>query len=234
MVLGWTVPWARLASLLPQPCSQGHINAMREKLLEHWAKGEQVMNPYMTGSRCLSVTSNGFAAAARKIDVLAGNVHGIMTRAAQGACVRALASGDLDGAMRAVCGRGLPFGGYADKSARYMCRVLGVADSRASDALCMASGAYRGLAHVAGGDPVRYAKDPRAAREALRVIKDRLRSTWFSTGGPAVNLPVLHPWELSEMLCIWARARFKEDALPKSRVTRGLGIPVRGQVPGNE
>ena len=190
----WTDAWVKAVSV-PLPTRTYHGDLVL-RLLRTRTSDVQVANPSIRACRARSLLAGSQAHAKRKARRLASLVLGIARRAP--AAYRLLQEGEASRAMEALCGPGLPAGGYTAKFMPVLFTQMGLAPWSS-----VATRGYTGSTGLAAlrllvGRGVTMA----GADLALTLLSETIRAEW-------TGLPRLPPYELLDLesqLCAWHSA----------------------------
>ena len=190
----WTDAWVKAVSV--PLATRTYHGALVVRLLRTRTRDVQVANPSIRVCRGRSLLAGTQAHAKRKAGQLASLVLGIARRAP--AAYELLQEGEASSAMEALCGPGLPTGGYTAKFIPVLLSQLGLAPWSS-----VATRGYTGSTGLAAlrllvGRGVTMA----GADTALTLLSETIRAEW--TGPP--RLPPYELLDLESQLCAWHSA----------------------------
>ena len=190
----WTDAWVKAVSV-PLPTRTYHGDLVL-RLLRTRTSGVQVANPSIRACRGRSLLAGSQAHAKRKARRLAALVLGIARRAP--VAYGLLQEGEAASAMEALCGPGLPAGGYTAKFMPVLLSQMGLAPwSSVATRGYTGSTGLAALRLLVGRGVTMAGADP-----ALSLLSDTIRAEW-------TGLPRLPPYELLDLesqLCAWHSA----------------------------
>ena len=199
--LGWTDRWAAMVDLPPaDPADPRYFQDLEAKLLIEWALQRPVFNAHVMAantSSALGVDSRKVASL--RISKFMEKVRGICTRAP--AVADHLRSGNVNAAMEALRGPGIPVDGYTMKSTLSLWCLLGVCAPASFIGIDypMGSGPLDALSHFVGQE---VHGDMDLARRSLRWLMALVWQDW-EANPPVVTLPVFNELQLQAVLCTW-------------------------------